>query len=40
MRREANVERRKRRRHAIKTFLLGLFAGVAALIAAALLLGP
>ncbi len=40
LRREANFERRNRRRHAIEIFLLGLLAGVAALIAAALLLTP
>jgi hypothetical protein len=40
LRREAKFERRKRRRHAIQIFLLGLFAGVGALIATALLLGP
>jgi hypothetical protein len=39
-RREARSERRRRRRHAVEIFLLGLLAGVAALIAAALLLGP
>ena len=39
-RREAISERRKRRRHAIEIFLLGLLVGVAALIAAALSLGP
>ena len=38
--REARVERRKRRRHAIQIFLFGLFAGVAGLVATALLLGP
>jgi hypothetical protein len=40
LRREAKFERRKRRRHAIQIFLLGLIAGVAVLIAAALMLGP
>jgi hypothetical protein len=40
LRREARFERRKRHRHAIEIFLLGLLAGVAVLIAAALLLGP
>jgi hypothetical protein len=40
LRREAKLERRKRRRHAIQIFLFGLFAGVGALVAAALLLGP
>jgi hypothetical protein len=40
LRREAKSERRKRRRHAIQIFLFGLFAGVGALIATALLLGP
>jgi len=40
LRREANSERRNRRRHAIEIFLLGLLVGVAALIAAALLLAP
>ncbi|HEY6257962.1 MAG TPA: hypothetical protein VIY51_19430 [Xanthobacteraceae bacterium] len=39
-RREGLVERRRRRRHAVQIFLLGLFAGVAVLIVAALLLGP
>jgi hypothetical protein len=38
LRREAKLERRRRRRRAIRTFLLGLFAGVAVLVAAALLL--
>jgi len=37
---EAKFERRNRRRHTIRIFLLGLFVGVAALIAAALLLEP
>ena len=40
LRREARFERRKRRRHAIEIFVLGLLAGVAALIATVLLLGP
>ena len=40
LRREARIERRKRRRHAIQIFLLGLIAGVAVLVAAALLLDP
>ena len=40
LRREVGLERRNRRRHAIEIFLLGLLVGVAALIAAALLLGP
>jgi hypothetical protein len=40
LQREARLERRRRRRHAIKNFLFGLFAGVAGLVAAALLLGP
>jgi len=40
LRREARFERRKRRRHAIEIFVLGLLAGVAALIAIVLLLGP
>jgi hypothetical protein len=39
-RREARSERRKRRRRALGIFLLGLVAGVAALISLALLLGP
>jgi hypothetical protein len=39
-RREAKFERRKRRRHAIEIFLLGLLAGAAVLVAAALSLGP
>ena len=38
--REARIARRKRRRHAVRIFVLGLFVGVAALVAAALLLGP
>jgi hypothetical protein len=40
LRREGGFERRRRRLHTIQIFLLGLFVGVAALIAAALLLGP
>jgi len=40
LRREARRERRRRRRHGIELFLFGLIAGVAALIAVALLLGP
>jgi len=40
LRREARLERRRRRRHAVELFLLGLLAGVVALIAIALLLGP
>jgi hypothetical protein len=40
LQREARYERRKRRRRAIAIFLLGLFAGVAVLVATALLLGP
>jgi hypothetical protein len=40
MRREARLERRKRRRHGIKFFVFGLLAGIAGLVAAALLLGP
>jgi hypothetical protein len=39
-REEARLERRHKRRRALKAFLLGLFVGVAALVAAALLLGP
>jgi hypothetical protein len=39
-REEARLERRRKRRRALKAFLLGLFVGVAALVAAALLLGP
>ncbi|HEY2231527.1 MAG TPA: hypothetical protein VGI22_28085, partial [Xanthobacteraceae bacterium] len=39
-RREARLERRKRRRHAVKVFLFGLLVGIAGLVAAALLLGP
>ncbi len=35
---EAKFERRRRRRRALKAFLLGLFAGFATLIAAALIL--
>jgi hypothetical protein len=38
--REARLERRRRRRHTIRTFVLGLIAGCAILIAAALLFGP
>ena len=37
---EARLERRHRRRRALKAFLLGLFAGVAILVIAALLTGP
>jgi len=37
---EAKLERRRRRRRAIKAFLFGLFMGFATLIAAALLFGP
>jgi hypothetical protein len=37
---EARLERRYRRRRAFKAFLLGLFAGVAILVIAALLTGP
>jgi hypothetical protein len=40
LRRDARWERRERRRRAVRTFLLGLLVGVAALVAAALLLGP
>jgi hypothetical protein len=40
LRREANFERRKRRRHAIQIFLFGVLAGAAILVAAALLLEP
>jgi hypothetical protein len=40
LRREARSERRRRRRHGIELFLFGLIAGLAALIAVALLLGP
>src|SRR6202051_3403784 len=40
LRREGGFERRRRPLHTIQIFLLGLFVGVAALIAAALLLGP
>jgi hypothetical protein len=40
MRREAQFERRRRRQRAIRAFLFGLFAGFAALIAAALLSAP
>ena len=39
-RREGRLERRKRRRHAVRVFLFGLFVGIAGLVAAALLLGP
>ena len=39
-RRDAKSERRKRRRHAVGIFLLGLLAGAAALVGLALLLGP
>jgi hypothetical protein len=38
--REARLERRHRRRRAIKAFLFGLFMGFATLIAAALIFGP
>jgi hypothetical protein len=37
---EARAERRRRRWRALRTFLLGLLAGVAILIATALLFGP
>jgi hypothetical protein len=37
---EARLQRRRRRRRAIKAFLFGLFVGFATLIAAALLFGP
>ncbi|HEY6995180.1 MAG TPA: hypothetical protein VH397_15840 [Xanthobacteraceae bacterium] len=37
---EARLERRQKRRRALEAFLLGLLAGVAILVAAALLLGP
>jgi hypothetical protein len=40
LRRESRLEGRKRRRYAIKVFLFGVFAGVAGLVAAALLFGP
>jgi hypothetical protein len=39
-RQEAKLDRRRRRRRAIKAFLFGLFMGFATLIAAALLFGP
>jgi hypothetical protein len=39
-REEARLERRQKRRRALKAFLLGLFAGIAILVAAALLFGP
>jgi hypothetical protein len=39
-REEARLERRQKRRRALEAFLLGLLAGVAILVAAALLLGP
>ena len=39
-RQEAKLDRRRRRRCAIKAFLFGLFVGFATLIAAALLFGP
>ena len=39
-RREATFERRRRRRRAIRAFFFGLFAGFAALIAAALMSAP
>jgi hypothetical protein len=39
-RQEAKLDRRRRRRRAIKAFLFGLFMGFATLIAAALLIGP
>ena len=37
---EARLERRRRRRRGVKAFVLGLLAGCAILIAAALLFGP
>ncbi len=37
---EARLERRRRRRRGVKAFVLGLLAGCAILIAAALLYGP
>jgi hypothetical protein len=40
VRQEARRERRRRRARAIRAFVLGLFIGAAALIAAALILGP
>ncbi len=40
VREEARLERRLRRRRAVKAFALGLFAGAAILIAAAVLFGP
>jgi hypothetical protein len=39
-REEARLERRQKRRRALKAFLLGLLAGIAILVAAALLFGP
>jgi hypothetical protein len=40
LRRSARLEARKGRRRALRMFLLGLLAGIAVLVAAALLLGP
>jgi hypothetical protein len=40
LKQEAQFERRRRRRRALKAFLFGLFAGFAILIAAALIFGP
>jgi hypothetical protein len=40
LKREAQLERRRRRRRAIRAFLFGLFMGFATLIAAALIFGP
>ena len=37
---ETRLQRRRRRRRALKAFLLGVFAGCATLVAAALLFGP
>jgi hypothetical protein len=37
---DAKLERRRRRRRAIRAFLFGLIVGFATLIAAALLFGP
>jgi hypothetical protein len=40
VRQEMRIERRRRRMRALKVFLLGLFAGFATLVAAALITAP
>jgi hypothetical protein len=40
LRQEAKFERKRRRRRALRAFLLGVFVGLAALVTAALLLAP